>query len=100
VPMPVRARFCPGRDLAKLLRQKAAEARREAAEAHKKVRHSREAKHRLKLIRWHEAHHGNVARTAERFGYDRVTMHAWPERHRSAGRRWPRGPRSQATPLP
>jgi len=71
--------------LARLLPEQARQARRHAAEARKEVTLSRVAKHRLKMIRWHEEHGGQVTRTAERFGYSRVTIHTWLKRYRTEG---------------
>lgn len=71
--------------LARLLPEQAAEARREQAEARREVTLSREAKHRLRVVRWHEEHGGNVSRTAERFGYSRVTIYTLLKRYRAKG---------------
>jgi putative transposase len=71
--------------LARLLPEQAAEARRGQAEARRESALSREAKHRLKLVRWHEEHGGNVSRTAERFGYSRVTIYSLVRRYKAEG---------------
>ena len=68
----------------RLLPGQAAAARRAAADAAKEASLSREAKHRLKVIRWHAAHGANVTRTADHFGYSRPTIHSWLKRY-SAG---------------
>lgn len=71
--------------LARLLPEQAASARRGIGEARKEVSLSRQAKHRLMVIRWHEGHGRSVSRTAERFSYTRVTIYAWLKRYKDAG---------------
>jgi len=71
--------------LSRLLPEQAAQARRAKAGARQEGTLSREAKHRLKMLRWHEEHGCNVTRTAERFGYSRVTLHTWLKRYQVAG---------------
>jgi len=71
--------------LARLLPAHAAEAGRKKAEARKEVTLSRQAKHRLNMVRWHEGHGRNVTRTAERFGYSRVTVYSWLKRCKASG---------------
>lgn len=84
--MQVYGSILPGAaTVSKLLPQQSAEVRRAAAEARKEVTLSREVKHRLKVIRWHEDHGRNVTRTAERFGYSRVTIYALLRRYRAEG---------------
>jgi len=84
--MQVYGSILPGAaTVAKLLPQESARLRRKAAEAHKIASLSREAKHRLKAIHWHETHGSNVTRTAERFCYSRPTIHAWLKRYRTGG---------------
>jgi transposase InsO family protein len=71
--------------LARLLPEQAAGARREKAEARREVTLSRQAKHRLKVVRWHEEQGGNVTRTAERFSYSRVTIYSLLRRYKTEG---------------
>ena len=71
--------------LAHLLPKGTAAVGREKAEVTKEAKLSREAKHRLTVIRWYEDHGRNVTRAAERFSYSRVTIHTWLKRYRSAG---------------
>lgn len=42
---------------------------------------SREARKRLAMVDWHEAHGRNVARTARHFGYSRPTVYRWLARY-------------------
>jgi transposase InsO family protein len=42
---------------------------------------SREARYRLKVLRWHSDHGGNVTRTAGHFGFSRPTIYAWLKRY-------------------
>jgi putative transposase len=74
-----------GATLARLLPQQAAEGHRQAAETRRELTLSRVARQRLKAIRWHEEHGHSVSRTAERFGYSRVTIHGWLKRYKRAG---------------
>lgn len=60
---------------------------RAASEAGKAPRLSREVKHRLEVIRWCEAHGGNVALTARHYGHSRSTVYAWLKRHTQQGLR-------------
>jgi len=62
--------------LARLLPNQAAAARRETVEARREVMLSREAKHRLKVIHWHEEHGSNVTRTAQHFSHSRTSIQA------------------------
>jgi transposase InsO family protein len=71
--------------LARLLPQGAAQAGKAKLEASREAKLSREGRHRLKVIRWHEEHGRNVTRTAERFGYSRATIHTWLKRYKSSG---------------
>lgn len=71
--------------LRRLLPEQAASARLETGEARKEVSLSRQAKHRLLVIRWYEEHGCSVSRTAERFSYTRVTIYAWLKRYKDAG---------------
>jgi putative transposase len=48
---------------------------------------SREVKHRLEVIRWCEAHGGNVALTARHFGHSRSTVYTWLKRYGQQGLR-------------
>jgi transposase InsO family protein len=54
--------------------------RREAAEAREEAALSREAKHKLKVLRWHHEHGRSVGRTADHFGFSRPTVYAWLKR--------------------
>lgn len=67
--------------IARLLPAQTAHARAEA-------RLSAKAAHRLKIIRWHEAHGSKVSLTARHFGYSRSTLYVWLRRFRDSG---PRG---------
>ncbi|MCA1709180.1 MAG: integrase core domain-containing protein [Actinobacteria bacterium] len=69
--------------IAKLLSQQAAEARRAPASARQEVRLSQIAQRRLKVVRWHDEHGRNVSRTANHFGYSRVTIHHWLRRYKA-----------------
>ena len=71
--------------LTKLLPQQAAQARREAAAARSSVRLSQTAQHRLKVIRWYEAHGRNVTRTANHFSHSRTSIQSWLKRYQAAG---------------
>lgn len=71
--------------LARLLPEQAGQTRRQAAQAGKEVTVSREAKHRLKVIRWYEDHGRNVTRTAQRYGYSRVTIYTLLKRYQAHG---------------
>jgi putative transposase len=66
---------------------------RQASQARVEAQLSREAKLRLKVIRWHEEHGRNVRRTAEHFGYSRPTVYAWLKRSQLYG---PRGLESRS----
>jgi putative transposase len=48
---------------------------------------SRQVKHRLEVIRWCEAHAGNVAFTARHFGHSRSTVYTWRRLYEQAGLR-------------
>lgn len=48
---------------------------------------SRQVKHRLDVIRWCEAHGGNVALTARHFGHSRSTLYTWRKRYEQEGLR-------------
>lgn len=47
----------------------------------------REVKHRLEVIRWCEAHGGNVSLTARHFSHSRSTIYAWRKRYAQSGLR-------------
>lgn len=84
--MQVYGSIIPGAaTLARLLPNVAAAARRETAEARREVTLSREAKHRLKVIRWHEEHGSNVTRTANHFSHSRTSIQAWVKRYQWQG---------------
>jgi transposase InsO family protein len=70
--------------LAHLLPQQAAAVRREAAKAREEGALSREAQHKLKVVRWYEEHGRNVSRTADHFGFSRPTIHAWLKRYNAS----------------
>jgi len=79
--MQVYGSIIPGAaTLAHLLPGQVAAAQKAAAD--KEVRLSRTAKHRLKVIRWHQEHGGNVSRTAAHFSHSRVTIRAWLKRYK------------------
>jgi putative transposase len=71
--------------LAHLLPQQVTAVRRETVEAREEVALSREGKHRLKVLRWHEEHGRSVSRTADHFGFSRPTIYAWLERYKREG---------------
>jgi putative transposase len=80
--MQVYGSILPGAaTLARLLPKQTSQARAEVALP-------REAKQRLKVIRWHEDHGRSVTKTADHFGYSRPTIYAWLKREQHAG---PRG---------
>ena len=84
MPMQTFGSIIPGAaTLAHLLPQLAEAVRGEAAKAREEVSLSRDAKYRLKVIRWHEEHGRNITHTAEHFGYSRPTVRAWLKRYRS-----------------
>jgi len=66
--------------LAHLLPQQAAAVRREAARAREEAALSHKAKHRLKVLLWHDEQGRNVSRTADHFGFSRPTIYAWLQR--------------------
>lgn len=68
--------------VARLLPEGAAEARRRTAEAKREACLSPPARHRLKVVQWHEAHGGNVSRTANHFSHSRTTIQSWLKRYR------------------
>lgn len=71
--------------VAKVLPQLAAEARRRTAEKPKEQALSPEARHRLKVLRWHEDHGAKVTRTAAHFSHSRVTIQSWLRRYKAGG---------------
>ena len=82
--MQVYGAILPGAvTLARLLPQLAAEGRAELR--HTEAALSRNGRHRLKVIRWHEDHGRNMTRTADHFGYSRPTIYAWFKRYKRAG---------------
>jgi transposase InsO family protein len=58
-----------------------------ASEARDPPPMSRQVRHRLEVIRWCEAHGGNVALTARHFGHSRSTVYCWLRRYREQGLR-------------
>jgi transposase len=60
----------------------------ETARVRAEARLSPGAAHRLKIIRWHEAHGSKVSLTARHFGFSRSTLYIWLKRYRESG---PRG---------
>jgi putative transposase len=46
---------------------------------------SKEAKHRLRIITWHEEHGGNVSLTCRHFGISRDTFYRWLKRFQETG---------------
>lgn len=71
--------------VAQLVPRQAAEARGEGAELRKEAALSPAGRHRLKVIRWHESHGGNVTRTADHFTHSRVSIQAWLRRYKTGG---------------
>ena len=71
--------------VARILPQQAAEARRQTAALHKEVSLSPAARHRLKVIGWHEKHGGNATRTADHFSHSRTTIQSWQRRYKAHG---------------
>lgn len=70
--------------VARLVPEQAAEARRQSGVS-AEAGLSREAKHRLRVIRWHEAHGAKVTRTAVHFGHSRTSIQSWLKRYRTGG---------------
>jgi putative transposase len=66
-----------GPTLARLLPKAASEARERPL--------SREAKRRLTVLRWHDAHGKSVSLTARHFGLSRSTVYDWLRRYESEG---------------
>jgi putative transposase len=82
VPMQVYGSILPGAaSVARLLPRATTAGKRELLLSPK-------AKHRLSIIRWHEAHGGNVSLTARHFGFSRTTLYTWLKRYEALG---PRG---------
>jgi transposase InsO family protein len=82
--MQVYGSIIPGAaTLAHLLPGQAAAARQETAEARQEDTLSGPAKHRLKVIRWHQDHGHNVSRTANHFSHSRTTIQAWLKRYQA-----------------
>jgi putative transposase len=71
--------------VARLLPQQSAQARLRAASGYRETRLSPAARHRLKVIRWHESHGSNVSRTADHFSHSRVSIQSWLKRYRNRG---------------
>jgi transposase InsO family protein len=71
--------------VARLLPQQTAQARRQSAAETQDIKLSVTAQHRLKVIRWHEAHGSNVTRTADHFSHSRVSIQSWIKRYRARG---------------
>jgi hypothetical protein len=68
--MQVYGAIIPGAaTLARLLPDHAAQVRQKVEEARRELRLSREARHRLKVMRWHQEHGSNVTRTAAHFSH-------------------------------
>lgn len=59
-----------------------------ASEAREQRPISREAKRRLRAVRWYEEQGKNASLTARHFGLSRSTLHVWLKRYKQAG---PRG---------
>jgi transposase len=71
--------------LARLLPEAVGQVAKEKAALKAEATLSREAKARLKAIRWCEEHGHNVSLTAAHFGYSRVTIHNWLKRYKLSG---------------
>jgi transposase InsO family protein len=83
--MQVYGSILPGSaTLARLLPQQASEARRQAGVQGERSL-SATARHRLKVLRWHEQHGCNVSRTADHFSHSRTTMQSWLKRYKARG---------------
>jgi putative transposase len=79
VPMQVYGSMIPGGPtLARLLPRLAAEGREEA-------QLSRDARRRLRAIRWYEEHGRNASLAARRAGYSRSTFYVWLKRYGDLG---------------
>ena len=84
--MQVYGSILPGAaTVAKLLPKQAAEARRQAGEARKELALSRDAQHRLKVVRWHLDHGENVSLTSRHTGHSRTSVQAWLKAYRAHG---------------
>lgn len=84
--MQVYGSILPGAaTVAKLLPRQAAEARRRSAAGRREVTLSKPARHRLKVMRWHEEHGSNVSRTAHHFSHSRTTIQAWHKAYKAGG---------------
>lgn len=84
--MQVYGSILPGAaTVARLLPRQAAEARRQTALARKDVALSPAARHRLKVVRWHEEHGRNVSLAARHFGHSRTSIQAWLKAYQRAG---------------
>jgi putative transposase len=84
--MQVYGSILPGAaTVARLLPDQVAEARRQSAAAHQERTLPRAAEHRLRVIRWHEEHGGNVTRTADHFSHSRTTIQSWQRRYKAHG---------------
>jgi transposase InsO family protein len=76
--MQVYGSILPGAaTVAKLLPSQAAEARHQTTRAKGGIELSSAARHRLEVLRWHEAHGGNVSLTARHFSHSRTSIQAW-----------------------
>lgn len=71
--------------VAKLMPLQAAEARKQTRAAHREISPSPAAQHRLKVMGWHEAHGGNVTRTADHFSHSRTTIQSWCKHYQARG---------------
>ena len=71
--------------LARLLPEQAAEARRQTAREREEVKLSVQARHRLKVLRWHEGHGSNVSRTAAHFSHSRTSIQTWLKGYKARG---------------
>jgi transposase InsO family protein len=67
-----------GPTLARLLPEGSAAARERPVQ-------SRKGRHRLAVVRWHQAHAESVSLTARHFGYSRSSIYTWLRRFQQAG---------------
>ncbi len=83
--MQVYGSILPGAaTLARLLPRQASAARRQAG-VQGEVNLSATARHRLKVLHWHEQQGGNVSRTADHFSHSRTTIQSWLRRYKLRG---------------
>ena len=71
--------------IARLVPEGTARVRKERLAAEEEAKLSGGAKHRLKVIRWHEERGARVSRTALHFSHSRTTIQAWLGRYKAKG---------------